>query len=40
MGVLPVLKEANKTKKHMRRMEAREADGGKAKRVELTKLVT
>jgi hypothetical protein len=37
MGVLPVLKEA-KTKKHMCRMEAREADGGKAKRVELTKL--
>ena len=37
MGVLPVLKEA-KTKKHMRRMEAREADGGKATRVELTKL--
>jgi hypothetical protein len=37
MGVLPVLKEA-KTKKHMRRMEAREANGGKAKRVELTKL--
>jgi hypothetical protein len=37
MGVLPVLKEA-KTKKHMRRMEAREANGGKAKRIELTKL--
>ena len=37
MEVLFVLKEA-KTKKHMRRMEAREANGGKAKRVELTKL--
>jgi hypothetical protein len=37
MGVLPDLKEA-KVKRHIRKMEVREANGVKAKRVELSSL--